>query len=49
MSSVSAPSEAFDEFKEETEEGPQIPYLNNHKNKSDILRRVEEAAIADIS
>jgi hypothetical protein len=36
MSSVSAPSEAFDEFNEELEEGPNLPFFNAHKIKEDI-------------
>jgi hypothetical protein len=38
MSSMSASSRCFEEFEEEADEGPHLPYYNNHKNKTDILR-----------
>jgi hypothetical protein len=49
MSSVSAPSEAFEEFQEEQEEdGPHMPFFNVHKNKGDITRSMGKLEMAKI-
>lgn len=47
MSSVSAPSDKFDEFEEDKEEGPHLPFFLLHKNKSDILQK-EKLALSQI-